>query len=101
MATIQLLVDDEQIDLDLSVDRMTLIEHERLQKEIGTRRWSAFFQSGAIALEPDFLRAFLFAKVKSIVTSATIDDIDVDFVSLLEQLNQLQEEAEGKALESS
>ena len=101
MASIHVQVNDDVIEVDLDPNAMTLTEHERLQKQIGNRRYTDFLQSGAIELLPDFLRALLYAKLKTQIPDLEPDDIDVGFADLLQRIGEMAEDREGKASESA
>lgn len=84
MPDITLQVGDDQLTVDLSANVMTLREHARLQSQIGGRLYDRFARTGRIQLRPDFLSAYLWAKVATQRPDVRPDDIDVDFVELIE-----------------
>lgn len=101
MAEITVQIGDDESVVDLAVDSMTLNEHERLQRQVGNRAYDQFLASGEILVRPDFLKGLLYAKVATAHPDIEPDDIDVDFVALVEAINALVEESAGKALDSA
>lgn len=92
MATVQIRIDQnghapEVLDLDLSLDTMTMRESVRLEEALGSERFDALVRTGfGGELSPRVIQAVVYAKLKTVRPDVELDSFDLELDDLASAL---------------
>jgi hypothetical protein len=79
MATLLLEINGEQVEVDLTFDKLSLREAVQLEKVLGEDGWKALTEG---ELRPSIVQALLFVKLRKYYPDLTVDDFDLPFEAL-------------------
>lgn len=81
---IKIQVGDEVLEVDLDLNKLSLQEAVRVEEQIGEEAFGRLVESEEPPRSPRFIRALLYAKIKTHYPNLEVDGFDIDIASLAE-----------------